>query len=54
MNTSGARLPYVSIGTDEPIEICESPDSGKFLVVAPNFHTIGRKGGEPDYWDGKT
>ncbi len=54
MNTSGASLPCVSIGTDEPIEIRESADSGKFLVGAPNFHTIGRKGGQPDYWDGET
>ncbi len=54
LNTSDAPLQYISIGTNEPIEVCEYPDSGKFLVGAPNFHTIGRKDGEADYWDGET
>jgi uncharacterized cupin superfamily protein len=53
LNTSDAPLTYLSIGTNEPIEICEYPDSGKYLVGAPNFHTIGHKGGELDYWDGE-
>jgi uncharacterized cupin superfamily protein len=54
LNTSDAPLKYISIGTNEPIEICEYPDSGKHLVGAPHFHTIGRKGAEVDYWDGET
>jgi uncharacterized cupin superfamily protein len=53
LNTSDAPLKYISIGTNEPMEICEYPDSGKYLVGAPNFHTISRKGGELDYWDGE-
>jgi uncharacterized cupin superfamily protein len=52
LNTSDAPLKYVSIGTDEPMEICEYPDAGKYLVGAPNFHTISRKAGDLDYWDG--
>lgn len=53
LNTSDAALSYISIGTNEPIEICEYPDSGKYLVGAPNFHTINRTGAELDYWDGE-
>jgi uncharacterized cupin superfamily protein len=53
LNTSDAPLKYISIGTNEPVEICEYPDSGKFLVGAPHFHTIGRKEGALDYWDGE-
>jgi uncharacterized cupin superfamily protein len=53
LNSSDAPLKYISIGTNEPMEICEYPDSGKYLVGAPNFHTISRKGGELDYWDGE-
>ena len=54
LNTSEAPLTYVSIGTNEPIEICEYPDSGKFLVGAQHFETIGRPGADIDYWDGET
>lgn len=53
LNTSDAPLTYLSIGTNEPMEICEYPDSGKYLVGAPNFHTIGRQGAGLDYWDGE-
>ena len=53
LNTSDAPLTYISIGTNEPIDICEYPDSGKYLVGAQDFHTIRRKGGDVDYWDGE-
>ena len=53
LNTSDGPLKYISVGTHEPIEICEYPDSGKYLVGAPNFHAISRKGEDLDYWDGE-
>lgn len=53
LNTSDAPLKYISISTNEPIEVCEYPDSGKYLVGAPHFRTINRKEGELDYWDGE-
>jgi uncharacterized cupin superfamily protein len=53
LNTSDAPLKYLSIGTNEPIEVCEYPDSGKFLVGAADFHTIGRSTDKLDYWDGE-
>ncbi len=53
LNTSDAPLKYLSIGTNEPIEVCEYPDSGKFLVGAADFRTIGRTTGQLDYWDGE-
>jgi uncharacterized cupin superfamily protein len=54
INTSDAPLTYISIGTNEPIEICEYPDSGKYLVGSEHFHVIARKDGQTDYWDGET
>ncbi len=54
LNTSDAPLKYLSIGTNEPIEVCEYPDSDKHLVFSENFKTTARKTGEVDYWDGET
>jgi uncharacterized cupin superfamily protein len=58
INTSDAPLKYLSISTMEPTDICEYPDSGKFMAEggldrATPFAVIGR--GEPslDYWDGE-
>ena len=53
LNTSDAPLTYISIGTNEPIEICEYPDSNKYMVGSKNFHVIARKNGGVDYWDGE-
>ncbi len=53
VNTSDAPLTYISIGTNEPIEICEYPDSGKHLVGSEHFHIIARKDAHVDYWDGE-
>ena len=53
LNTSDAPLTYISIGTNEPIEICEYPDSDKYMVGSKNFHVIARKNGGVDYWDGE-
>ena len=58
INTSDAALKYLSISTRETPEICEYPDSGKFLATAAAdgvkaFQTIGRAVPGLDYWDGE-
>ncbi len=56
INTSQAPLKYLSISTRESPEICEYPDSGKFLATAStdgvsNFEALQRTGQNLDYWD---
>jgi uncharacterized cupin superfamily protein len=58
LNTSDAPLKYMSISTMEVPEICEYPDSGKYLAEgsldkSEPFDLIGRKGPSLDYWDGE-
>lgn len=58
LNTSNRPLKYLSISTMEQPEICEYPDSGKFLAEGSldgtkPFETIGRRGTNLDYWDGE-
>jgi uncharacterized cupin superfamily protein len=58
INTSQEQLEYLSISTMEEPEICEYPDSGKFMAEgsmdreAP-FEVISRRGKSADYWDGE-
>ena len=58
INTSAAPLKYLSISTMETPEICEYPDSGKYLAEgslgssAP-FEVIDRRAESLDYWDGE-
>lgn len=58
LNTSDAPLKYYSISTMEVPEICEYPDSGKYLAEgsldssAP-FEVIDRRKESLDYWDGE-
>lgn len=60
LNTSDAPLKYLSVSTMELPEVCEYPDSGKYLT------DVGRNGGplvadgrmhrvdsDLDYWDGE-
>lgn len=54
LNTSDAPLRYISIGTTEPIEVCEYPDSGKYLVGGAHVSVVARKDMGTDYWDGET
>jgi len=56
LNTSDAPLKYLSISTKEVPEICEYPDSGKYLAegsldTATPFEVIDRRGPSLDYWD---
>ena len=58
INTSDAPLKYLSISTMETPEICEYPDSGKYMAEGspdkdPVFEAIVRKGPSLDYWDGE-
>jgi len=58
INTSDAPLKYLSISTMEVPEICEYPDSGKYMAEgslgkSEPFGIIERKGAGLDYWDGE-
>jgi len=58
INTSDAPLKYYSISTMETPEICQYPDSGKYLAEASlksnePFEVIDRRTQSLDYWDGE-
>jgi uncharacterized cupin superfamily protein len=58
INTSDAPLKYLSISTKDTPEICEYPDSGKYLAEAALgdgkwFDTLQRRANNLDYWDGE-
>jgi uncharacterized cupin superfamily protein len=58
VNTSDAPLKYLSISTRESPEVCEYPDSGKYLAVAAGgtphaFDALQRRAASLDYWDGE-
>jgi len=56
INTSAAQLRYLSISTRETPEICEYPDSDKYLAEASpggerKFQVIASRSVNLDYWD---
>jgi uncharacterized cupin superfamily protein len=58
ITSSDAPLKYLSVSTMETPEICEYPDSGKFMAEGSldreqAFDLIGRRGETLDYWDGE-
>ena len=59
INTSERPLKYLSISTRDFPEICEYPDSGKYLAWSPapeggeGFDAIQRTEANLDYWDGE-
>ncbi len=57
VNTGTQDLKFLAVSTMEYPELCEYPDSGKFLVrsgfAADDFVAIGRSGEHLDYWDGE-
>ena len=58
VNTSSAPLKYLSVSTQETPEICEYPDSGKFLAeakqgTASTFDVVHAKSASLDYWEGE-
>jgi uncharacterized cupin superfamily protein len=59
INTSQAPLKYLSISTQEVPEVCEYPDSGKYLAYARTKGPLldggrmHRPDTDLDYWDGE-
>ena len=59
INTSDAPLSYLSISTQEFPEVCEYPDSGKYLAFSRtkgpllNGGRMHRADSDLDYWDGE-
>jgi uncharacterized cupin superfamily protein len=58
INSSEATLKYLSISTMEEPEICEYPDSGKFMAEGSMdreqpFEVIANLGSNLGYWDGE-
>jgi uncharacterized cupin superfamily protein len=62
VNTGDTELKYLAVSTLEYPEICEYPDSGKFLIAerprgadgnAHGFRHIGFTDSAVDYWDGE-
>ena len=53
INTSAAPMRYLSISTMERPEICEYPDSGKYLAYDRGFRGGQRVAANLDYWDGE-
>jgi uncharacterized cupin superfamily protein len=62
INTGDTDLKYLAVSTMEYPEICDYPDSGKFLVAEQQrgadgnvrgFRHIGRADTAVDYWDGE-
>jgi uncharacterized cupin superfamily protein len=62
INTGTADLKYLAVSTLEYPEICDYPDSGKFLVSerqrnadgsVEGFRFIGRTDAAVDYWEGE-
>jgi uncharacterized cupin superfamily protein len=58
INTSDQPLKYLSVSTRESPEICEYPDSDKYLAMASSdgarsFRAVQRPGTSLDYWDGE-
>jgi uncharacterized cupin superfamily protein len=62
INTGTAELKYLAVSTMQYPEICDYPDSGKFLVAelprsadgsVGGFRHVGRAESAIDYWDGE-
>jgi uncharacterized cupin superfamily protein len=59
VNTSNAPLKYLSISTQEVPEVCEYPDSGKYLAYSRTKGPLldggrmHRPDADLDYWDGE-
>lgn len=55
-NTGEGPLGYVVVSSKAAIDVCEYPDSGKFLVRSDGtekFTFIGRRETSLDYWEGE-
>jgi uncharacterized cupin superfamily protein len=60
INTGDEPLVYIALSTMAKTEICEYPDSGKFMAktrvgkaMVKRFSFVGREETAVDYWDGE-
>jgi uncharacterized cupin superfamily protein len=53
VNDSDEELAYLSISTNEKVEICEYPDSGKMGLYADGLRHMTPSGESLDYWSGE-
>lgn len=58
MNTGQGPLKYLSISSKSEIEVCEYPDSGKFMISShrpdgSRLRYLGREDEGLDYWEGE-
>jgi uncharacterized cupin superfamily protein len=60
INSGAVPLVYIALSTMAKTEICEYPDSGKFMAktrigdaMVKRFSFVGRGDAEVDYWDGE-
>lgn len=57
VNTGAIELRFLAVSTMEYPEVCEYPDSGKFLAATGmqpgDLRQIGRLGESLDYWEGE-
>ena len=62
INTSDSELSYIALSTDEPADVMQYPDSGKYGVwqgsskevgSPDNFVVFARKETAVNYWDGE-
>jgi uncharacterized cupin superfamily protein len=59
LNTSSAPLKYLSLSTKETPEVCEYPDSGKYMAYTAADGPLLQRGRmhrpetDLDYWDGE-
>jgi uncharacterized cupin superfamily protein len=53
INTSDAPMKFLSVSTKERPEVCEYPDSGKYLAFGTGFNAVQRPDATLDYWDGE-
>ncbi|MBO9098028.1 MULTISPECIES: cupin domain-containing protein [unclassified Rhizobium] len=59
INTGDVPLVFIAVSTMARTEICEYPDSGKFMAktragdaITKSFRFVGREESHVDYWDG--
>lgn len=53
-NTGKGPLRYLAISSKADTDVCEYPDSDKFMVRhGQDFRFVGRLSDEKDYWDGE-
>jgi uncharacterized cupin superfamily protein len=53
INDSDAELAYIAVGVEQPIEICEYPDSGKIGAYGSSVRHITMSQDHVDYWLGE-